>query len=489
MFKRLTPAYSTGVFANTSMSYEEKQEEYKKNIIFLTMTSLIILLILIVIIPYISEASPTNVMFEYIQQDTFRHDRPNSSSLFFQKLASTVFRVLLPFMSIFALSMIMLSMISSIIYLSLPDFFDEVSEAKIAKREMMRDKSKGNFIQRTRDYVSTEGGTSVIKGLLPDFKAYAFYEATKADADGVQTISTFLKYNAPKYVAITGFCMLINDATMMDLFLTGGDLGATVIRKITYEYDYREMLENWMESGKDYKPMFATNTVEGNNKMKTYESMYRVLKQYAKTEATLTSEFKNALGITLVNLIEGYESGGAKLMGNSVDWGAKKFVVKSQYTVSPVNMASDVSQQYSYPMSTFNLSDSGYLQVYIQASDDVQSVVSFYPAKANWGRQDNTITLNVGGFAALAKEVKFDPNSKPTCTVFMTSPSNAEIQGGANFTGAETVEAKVSSDGMTLSVTVKDASKISYVKFNGVKVKTSSGKVISPPREPVFVLS
>ena len=485
----IAPAFASSISADITVEGNDRELTYIRNCMIIVAVSIIVLMVCSIVIPYIASAETSNVMFEYIQQDTFRHDRPNSSSLFFQKIASSVFRVLLPFMSIFSLSMIMLSMISSIIYLSLPDFFDEVSEAKIAKREMMQDKSKGNFLQRSRDYVSTEGANSVIKGFLPDFKAYAFYEATKADADGVQTIGTFLKYNAPKYVAITGFCMLINDATMMDLFMTGGELGATVIRKITYEYDYREMLEDWMESGKDYKPMFATNTVEGNNKMKTYEAMYRVLKQYAKTEATLTTEFKNALGVTLVNVIEGNGVNGAKVMGNSVDWTARKFIVKAQYTVSPVSLASDVSQQYSYPLGTFNLQDAGYLQVFIQAADDTQSVVSFYPAKANWGKQDNKVTLNVSGFEALSKEVKFDPGSKVTCTVFFSEVSNADIQNGANFTGAETLDATVSSDGQTISVNLKDASKVSYIKLNGVKVKTGSGKVISVPREPTFVIS
>ena len=463
----------------------ERELKYMKQAMCIISLSILTIILCYVVIPYIINAdSSSNVMWEYIQQDTFRHDRPNSSSIFFQKIASTVFRVLLPFMSIFALSMMMLSLISSIIFLSKPDFFEEVHTMKEERRQAMSDTGSGNIFQRTREYVSSVGPKSFFMSYIPDFKAYAFYEATKADADGVMSIGTFLKWNLPKFIALSGFCILINDATMMTLVLTGGELGATVIRKITYQYDYNEMLENWMESGKDYKPMFATNTVEGSNKKKTFDAMLRIVKEYGnKDAATMTSEAKNAYGVTIVNIIEGNAAG---QMGNSVDWSARKLSVKAQYTITPVNLASDVAKMYTYPLSQFGLSEAGYLQVQVQTTQETQNAIGFYPNKANWTRDNSNVKLNVNGFATMGKDIKFDTGSKVTCTIYYNEVSNADIQAGANFVGSKTVDVKVTDT--ELSVTLDKPSDVAYIKFNNVRVKSSTGKITKVPREPVFVL-
>lgn len=313
----------------------------------------------------------TNGMVDILSSGVFdsRAGLNSSATSFFTQIAKLIFSVALPFMSAFAITMTTISLISSVIYLTKPDTFDEIDELHKERT------GQGHKFTDLVNYGRDKGFRSFILSICPNIKAYAFADATEVGPEGHPTMKDFLR-NIPKYIMIFAFCIVINDRAMLDFIMKGGQVGALVFERITYDYDYVATVTNLLDEGSDYKPVvWDTKTNEGANKMKVYKSIYNLLKTRCSEPEDRTTDSKTIMGTKLVNMIESDTFAG-------VGWDKDILTISVSYNSTPQGTA--VEGIYTVPVATFLSSDSGVIYANIHTENQMKYNTTYanttYPA-------------------------------------------------------------------------------------------------------------
>lgn len=253
------------------------------------------------------ERTQSRVPYENLMTGTFHNDgRVNKWEARFQDVAAQVHGIILPFMTTFGISLMVISMSSTVIYLSNPEFFDEVYDQHQLVRDMR--KSRQGILNAGTDYLGMLLGVNIgssshnpemsfIKGVLvPDFKRLAFYEAAELGPEGKPSIGTFLKYNMPKYMMLMALIIMVNDRTMIDLYVAGAEIGVYFTQKLAYDYDYPNEIEKFLKQGSKYNSGFT------GGKQQMFTKIYDALLQADKSDKTMTSEYKQSVGSMVANL-------------------------------------------------------------------------------------------------------------------------------------------------------------------------------------------
>lgn len=308
----------------------------------------------------------TRILVDGIFDSNSTNQVYESSSSFFLRICQVVFSVALPFMSTFAIGMTTISLISSIIYLTKPDTFNEIHELNTARKSQF---SNGGLFKNIKDYYNQKGIREFILSFCPDFKAYAFQDAVANNINGPASMQDFL-HHMPKYVAIFTFCIVINNRAMLDFIMTGAKIGASLFERITYDYDYVEIMNNFLDEGKDYTPKFwDTKKAEGANKLTAYKVIRNKLKARVTKDDQKTTVFKTQMGVQLANDIES----GAILSG--VAWDKSVFSASCEYQ-STYQDTSSIPNLYVIDVSNYlnspSGSETGYIYVTINAEDKVK---------------------------------------------------------------------------------------------------------------------
>lgn len=276
---------------------------HKFNLLILTVC--IITLLITVVYPEVLTASgPTGSIatYEHLMDGTFHNEGGTSTraAALMQKFASAVLNKILPFMTIYALTLMVISMSSTVIYLSNPDLFDEVHH----QHRLRKDAKKGRTgFMKVGDFIKSMGqgdGTSFIKGvLIPDVKAQAFYEACEIGEDGRPSMATFFKYSFPKYIIIIAMIIMINDRTMLDLYFRGAEVGVFFFQKAAYDFNYPEMIQKFLNTGGRYDPGWK------GNKKSLFTKIYTAALNLDNGEGTETAEYKQKVGSLIAQKMEG----------------------------------------------------------------------------------------------------------------------------------------------------------------------------------------
>lgn len=326
-----------------------------------------------------------NTLTEQLISGTFDtregNDINNAASNFFTKIASKVFSIALPFMSAFALTMITLSLVSSIIYLTKPDTFDEVHSLVQERKGNSGGKGLDNIVNLYRQ----KGLRDFALSYCIDFKSWAFQDSVTAGVDGEPTFQDLFR-NMPKYIAMFTFCILITNRVLLDFLMTGAKLTASLAERITYDYDYVELMENFLDQGKRYTPQQWTGKGrENSNLMTTFRSIYNTV------IANLAQEQKDTESLQAIGMkIEEY------MMTNLLEkehWDRKVFSARTEYI--PVRTTTvDVPGTYYISGEELGMLTAtgapGFISLYIRSeSDDTAmsaSGTTRYPAA--WSPKD-----------------------------------------------------------------------------------------------------
>lgn len=327
-----------------------------------------------------STGSSSSAFYDYLISGTFDQTQGDMSyqNSIFLRIASSVLKWVLPFMSVFALTIMVISMASTIIYLSKQDTFDEVHDLHILKRQA---KSQGGKSVQdiVRVYREIGGGLNYVKStFVPDFKALAFQDAFTIGEDGRPSMKTFFQNSMPKYIVIITMIMLINDRTLLDLYTRGAEVGAFFFKKAAYDYNYVEMIQGWMETGKDFNPQYKTSSLDEANKLKTYRAMYNALKELDKSNSARTAEYKTTMGMAVRNYIE------TKMTG--VDWTADIFKPTAQFELAVPQGMTNGGDVFAVPVNEFGVSaKQGFLVTYIRTETRVtaEATKTNYPTAWN----------------------------------------------------------------------------------------------------------
>ena len=284
----------------------------------------------------------------------------STATSFFTRIAELIFAWALPFMSTFAITMTTISLISSVIYLTKPDTFEEIDQLHQAR--------KGKKFKDMISDARNSGFREFILSICPNFKAYAFSDATQVTENGTPTMQDFLR-NIPKYIMIFAFCIVINDRAMLDFIMQGAQVGALVFERITYDYDYVGEVNKFLDEGMNYKPVvWDTKTNEGANKMKVYHKIYNLLKTRITEEADRTTDAKTIMGTKLVNLIDSEAFAG-------VDWG--KDILKINVSYAAIPQGTSVDGVYTVAVSQFLSGDSGVIYANIHTENELKYNVTY----------------------------------------------------------------------------------------------------------------
>lgn len=230
--------------------------------------------------------------YNHLADGTFYYEDSNSTAARrFQAIAASILRVVFPFITVFGLTVIIIKMSSSVIYLSTPDFFDDVHYAHYQRRQRKYASESRGAMRAFMQSVKENGiGDSVLKGfIIPDFKAMAFYDACEIGEDGRPSMSTFFKNSFPKYVVIIAMIIMINDQTMLTLYFRAAEVGVYFFQKAA-QVEYIAHIERFLNSGKGYDPGWK------GAKKNVYTSIERALLDMNKEVGTEKSEYKQAVG-------------------------------------------------------------------------------------------------------------------------------------------------------------------------------------------------
>lgn len=346
-------------------------------------------------------ADEISVFQQYLNNPAFVDsgaDTPWTQMLF--NIATYILGKVLPLMSIGSITFILLSLIATVLYLFKQDFFDEVYLAKKMVKEGKRGGSGGGqgqgggIFQRAtagfdRNAISQFGLLKCY--IMPNFKAWAFYEAT----DEPMTVVDFFKVNFFKCIMMFSFCMLISDRTMLNLFFKGAQVGTFVFKKAA-EVDYVSIIEDVIATGKDYPPPFDKKTTEGKNKNKVYSSVYEQLKSLGKTDITRSTQFKTAMGQTLKTLIE--EKTG-------IPWYRKSFTAQAEVVLSDI-MLPENNERFYISASEFGFTDPEVMNkvvaVYLYSQEDTSGTTVSATVPLDSWKSDSQTSAEVNLAAAVA---------------------------------------------------------------------------------------
>lgn len=364
-------------------------------------------------------------------------------------LVNIFLQTLLPIISILTITWILLSLISTLLYLQFTELFDAVYVARREYKSEKRENKLSSYLATTvkKRSLTTLGGALGDYGILkciiiPDVKSMAFSEASE---NGAMSPLDFLKMNGLKYMIVIAFAMLISDQTLLDLLTKGGDIGVYFIEKLAYDYDYVQIIDNVMTLGSDYSAPWDTSSgnYEGKNKTKVYNKVYALLKTGCNTTATRSTEFKAQMGRLLVEEIE---------QMSGVPWERKTFVVSAELLVSVSNPTTVEGESYYFNVAELGFPAgtsekmSGYIHIMINSEEEVQNIGVYKNTYAQaWGTPSSTsITFDI---------TKYEDYTGATVNTF---PSTATVQ---VFDGSSThnLTADVTLSGNVLTISWANA--------------------------------
>lgn len=264
--------------------------EYNKRFrLFVAIFSMIILLS--IILPIVTSAERAAV-YDNLMSDTFEHmDGNTRESRMFEGYASKILRYVLPFMTIFGLLNMVISMASSVIYLSKQDFFDEVHILHHLRRQKMYAQGSSSKIAAWRKTMKDMGlKDSILKGwLIPDVKALALYDAREIGEDGRPSMGHFLKNSFPKHAVMLAMIIMISDKTMMNLLLKSAEVGVWFFKRAA-TVDYISTIERFVDSGSLYKPTYR------GGKKKIFDEVYKAVLSVDQSPNTYSTEYRQRVG-------------------------------------------------------------------------------------------------------------------------------------------------------------------------------------------------
>lgn len=465
----MTLAYSRPTLCRLKINSRKNEFEYKKVTLNVTL-GILITMILCQVLEFfnITAASDINAFKMRLESGIFRDDGSTTPLVaFVERCINVLVMNVLPIVSIISITWILWTLISTILYLFRQPFFDEVY---IAKKEYKRNKTSVSSMVLNRNFEGFKNnGALKTYGffkccLAPDCKSFAFYEAS----EGPMTVGDFLKQNAFKCMTMIAFCVMISDQTMLDLFYQGGNIGVYFFKKIAYDYDYTQIIDNFMTLGTDYDAPWDTsnNNYEGRNKTKVYDSVYKLLKSGCKTQSTRTTEFKSQMGRALVSKIDSMVD---------VPWDRKSFVASAELLPTASLPTNVPGESYYFNVEEFGFfpgvseNMTGYIHVRIVSVLDNQDggvVKTTYPEA--WTINGNSASIDMSKVVTSAKEVKVNQvNSYATVTFRVKGTDTFDI---INKNGTTT------SNGSTITIKweAPDNSELVSISVGGIQISSDN---------------
>lgn len=463
-------------------SINSDKQEYKLLILYI-ITGILLVLVGCQAIEMlnIATASDVNAFKMRLESGIFRDEGVTTPLVaFVERCINEFVKNILPIMSLVAITWILITLIATILYLFRQPFFDEVY---IAKKAYKSEKQSLSSVIMNRDFASIKNNNALkTHGFLkccvvPDFKTLAFYEAS----EGLMTVGDFIKQNAFKCMTMIAFCVMISDQTMLDLFYQGGNIGVYFFKRLAYDYDYTQIIDNFLTIGSDYDAPWDTsnNNIEGKNKTKVYDEVYKLLKSGCKTNATRTTEFKSQMGRTLAEKIGGMKD---------VPWGRKTFVASAELLPNASSPDNVPGESYYFNVQEFGFDPgvsenmTGYIHVRIVSELDDQNggvVTTTYP-KA-WSINGNTVTINMAEVITSAQVTVSQVRENATAVFKVKGENTAEIvntnakatANGSQITvklsppeGGELLS--ISVGGIKISATDKEGNKVNGIKTDWI---------------------
>lgn len=359
----------------------------------------------------------------------------------FNRWAAGVLKWVLPFMNIFAITFMVISMAASIIYLTRPDWFYEVHMLKLIKQQIS---SNANPVEKVKQLWSEAGGLlNFIKAVfIPDVKALAFSDADEIGPEGKPSMAHFFKFKMPRYIVMVAVIMCINDQTILKFLGTSGNAGAYLMR-VAAEYNYATVVKSFVEMGKDYDPGYPTVGVgqDIKNKKIIFNNIYSAIKQYNGFNADKqTTEYLQSLGANIQKWMEGTTTkgqGGSSTNGgflSQISLDRSKMAVKA--IVQPNNNA-DYSQGQAFATTLSSLTgdgnDAGYVIVTISFGNESRGM-AFHETTYSDAWNGNGTSLD------LDKVPVFNAAFSKDSSLVVSAQANVQyIANGSVATGSATV--------------------------------------------------
>lgn len=379
---------------------------------------------------------------------------------FVQRLIGIFLQNLLPIASILFFLGILLTMVATIAYLMRQDIWDEVYMAKLAyKAEKTQGGSPMLNSLKNRSIASsnalqTYGFVKCI--LAPNLKSIAFFDASQNH----MTVADFFKVNGIQYILAMAFAIMISNQTLLDGFYTAGRIGTYFVEKAVYDFDYVSILDGIMTTGTDFKPTWATNTVDGKNKTKAYQVAYKLLKTGCTNKATRTGAFKETMGRQLMQTIENMRE---------VEWDRKAFTVSAELLPQTAFVKTIPGESYYFDVSNFGFTSgvsdsiSGLLHISIVSEEETFNsgvVKTLYPAA--WTVSGNSARFDV-------TKIYNDPDAKVSKVV---------SKGTATYSKVGNISIDVRQEGTNIVMSWNppaDAGELRSLIFTGLQITGKSG--------------
>ena len=379
----------------------------------------------------------------------------------YTSMLAKFFQTVLPIVSNTSAAVVVLSLIATVFYYLAQEYFNEVYILKKMHKQskaQAQSQGGGKFSLKNIGFIKEKNWFKV--HIVPNCRAYAFN-----GADGEQmTVSDFFKENGVKCIIVFTFCIVIGDQAMIDLFYQGGEIGAYFVRKLARDYDYVEMIDNIITIGSDYKPQWDTTQIEGRNKDRVFQAVYKKLKIGTKTPATSSTEFKANMGQRLEAMIED-PNGPFK----DVVWSHKSFIVSAEYLSTSIGGANSANRIY-LPVTDFGFNPvdnimTGYVIVYVTSEEERfgTSVITttFQHAWKNISDTSATIDLTLLGL----KIPKDATISGYTGTAYIMYNNN----------NIDTVELSGSGETITFSIPSVSGTTPKSIRIPDLKISFSDG--------------
>lgn len=279
-------------------------------------------------------------------------------------MVAKFFQNILPIMSIISTAAVVIVLICTVFYFLAQEYFDEVYLVKANHKSNKSGGGNGGKVS-FKAMGQVIGQRDFFKiYCVPNIKKCVFSGAT----DETMTLGDFFKEKGLQCMLVFAFCITIGNQTLVDLFYQGGSIGAYFIEKLARDFDYVEIIDNTLSIGTDYKPQWDTSQIEGRNKSRVFDEVYKKLKLGTKTPATSSTEFKANMGQKLEAMIESGEA------FKGVVWSHKSFIVSAEYLSTSVGGQSTPSRIY-LPVTEFGYSPAdnimtGYIVVYITSEEE-----------------------------------------------------------------------------------------------------------------------
>lgn len=446
---------NTALTTNYMLTKYRTLSKKQRALISLGIYAIILLLLLFITANY-AHAISGNRSYEtynHLIDGTFYYEDSNSAAAKrFQAIAASILRVVFPFMTVFALLVIVIKMSATIIYLSTPDYFDEVHYFhRVRRQRKFAGQSRGamaSFLSTIKESGMSGAGEGLLKGaIIPDMKALAFYDACEIGEDGRPSMSTFFKNSFPKYVVIIAMIIMINDQTMLTLYFRAAEVGVYFFQKAT-QIEMVGTIERFLNEGKNYDPGWK------GAKKNVYKTIERQLLSVDKSEGTEKTEYKQAVGAKVANWMEQNMS--------DIDW--NNYRVTCTASIDTVMMQQVPANTWQEDVqSTFGVrpgDGTKYLTVRINLENK-----NFWKPTAGEVRTTDPTAWNIAGSTLTLDMTKVSGVSKDA-QGFVVNKSIPSPVGTA-------VQASVDKSGMA-KFEIKDAKKFSHI-FVDFTYMTSDG--------------